>query len=145
MISVDAALRLERAGVRWRPAAGDRFTPRGAELRGEVFTLADMVVEARETPTGTVLAFNGTTEWALDSLRLDDALWLPREDQLRGLLGGAFRGLVRVAGGWWVVVVAIPGQGEREFRANDPEQAYADAVLALVEASAGEGSDLRTP
>lgn len=43
------------------------------------------------------------------------------------------------------MVVAIPGQGERELSANDPEQAYADAVLALVEASAGEGSDLRTP
>lgn len=89
VISVDSAQRLERAGVRWQPRTGDRFTVRSAEVMGEVFTVADMVVEAREYPTGTLLAFNGTTEWALDSVQFDQALWLPREDQLRELLGGA--------------------------------------------------------
>lgn len=137
MISVDAALRLDRAGVRWRPKAGDRFTVRGDEMRGEVFTVADMVVEARHYPTGTVLAFNGTTEWALDSLRIAEALWLPREDQLRDLLGGAFRSLTLGADGGFEVRVGIPGQGERVFGDADPAEAYADAVLALVSAAGG--------
>ena len=37
--------------------------------------------------TGDVIGFNGTTEWALDSIELDHVLWLPREDQLRELMG----------------------------------------------------------
>jgi hypothetical protein len=51
-----------------------------------------MTIEPRSYPTGVILAFNGTTEWALDSVAQADALWLPREDQLRELRG-AFRRL----------------------------------------------------
>ena len=49
-----------------------------------------MVVEVVDTPLGAVLAFNGTTEWALDSIEVDEAVWLPLEHQLRDLLGDAF-------------------------------------------------------
>ena len=67
-----------------------------------MFTVSDMTIEAHRYPTGTVLGFNGTTEWALDSVAIDDALWLPREDQLRDLLRGTFRQLIRTRGmgGW---------------------------------------------
>lgn len=129
---MDSAQRLERAGVHWQPSTGDRFTVSSAEIIGEVFTVADMVVEAREYPSGTLLAFNGTTEWALDSVQLDQALWLPREDQLRELLGGAFGSLTRAGDGGFEVLAVIPGQGERSFRATDASDAYAEAVLALV-------------
>lgn len=134
MISLELAHRLDRAGVRWRPAAGDRFTLRSAEIEGEVFTVADMVVEAREYPTGTLLAFNGTTEWALDSVQLEAALWLPREDQLRDLLGASFRSLTRSAAGY-EVQVEIPGEAERGFTSQSAADAYAGAVLALVSAA----------
>ena len=102
---------------------------------GEVFTVADMVVEAREYPTGTLLAFNGTTEWALDSVQLEEALWLPREDQLRDLLGAAFRSLARSTTGEFQVLVEIPGQPERLFSADEAADAYAEAVLALISAA----------
>lgn len=125
---------LDAAGVRWQPTAGDRFTLRSSEMAGSVFTVAEMVIEARERPGGTVLAFNGTTEWALDSVELADALWLPLEHQLRGLLGGAFRGLRR-AGEGFEVAIELPGAGERSFAAPDPADAYAAALLALVAAS----------
>lgn len=134
MIGVAWAVRLAEAGVVWRPAPGDRFTLREGELHGEVFTVADMVVEARDYPTGVELAFNGTTEWALDSVRLADALWLPREDQLRGLLGGAFRRLAPV-GGAFEVAIAIPGRLDVGYRADQVADAYAMAVVGLVEAS----------
>ena len=134
MISVDAARQLSQTGVRWVPGAGDRFTLRSAEIDGEVFTVADMVVEAREYPTGTLLAFNGTTEWALDSVQLEQALWLPREDQLRELLGPAFRSLAHSVAGFQVLA-EIPGQPERVFTADDAADAYAAAVLALVRAA----------
>ncbi len=135
MISLAIAQRLHGAGVSWHPLAGDRFTVRSEEIIGEVFTVADMVVEAREYPTGTLLAFNGTTEWALDSVQLEEALWLPREDQLRDLLGAAFRSLARSTTGEFQVLVEIPGQPERLFRADEAADAYAEAVLALVSAA----------
>ncbi|MFP5415571.1 MAG: pilus assembly protein CpaE [Actinomycetes bacterium] len=137
MISTELAQQLDAAGLVWRPRAGDRFTLRSEQLAGEIFTVADMVVEARDYPTGTVLAFNGTTEWALDSVQLADALWLPREDQLRELLGGSFRSLAMPVTGPFEVVVAIPGQPERAFRADAAADAYARAVLALVRFARG--------
>ncbi|NHB84497.1 hypothetical protein G7085_07465 [Tessaracoccus sp. HDW20] len=53
----------------------------------EVFHLADMVIETRRLETGTIFAFNGTTEWALDSIPQAATVWLPSEAQLRALLG----------------------------------------------------------
>ncbi|RZI89283.1 MAG: pilus assembly protein CpaE, partial [Microbacterium sp.] len=93
MISTDLALALRDAGLAWRPASGDRFQLDEPEFEADVFTVSDMTIEARTYPTGLFLAFNGTTEWALDSVAIEDALWLPREDQLRELLRGMFRSL----------------------------------------------------
>ena len=138
MISTDNAVALEAAGLRWRPQPGDRFVLRSADLAGEVFTISEMVVEAHEYPTGTVLGFNGTTEWALDSVRQEDALWLPREDQLRELLGGTFRSLARSSDGRYQVLVEIGGQPERVFTADSATDAYAEALLALVGAATSQ-------
>ncbi len=132
MISIAAAERLSRAGLVWHPSAGDRFTIRSDQLMGEVFTISDMVVEPHQYPTGTVLGFNGTTEWALDSVRQDDALWLPREDQLRELLGAAFRSLARSTTGEFQVLVEVPGRPERVFSSGNAADAYAEALLALM-------------
>src|SRR5664279_4072035 len=64
MISAELARALEVAGLAWHPARGDRFILTTAAFdSSEVFTVSDMVVEAHEFPTGTVLGFNGTTEW----------------------------------------------------------------------------------
>jgi len=138
MISTDNAVALEAAGLRWHPRPGDRFVLRSADLEGEVFTISEMVVEAHEYPTGTVLGFNGTTEWALDSVRQEDALWLPREDQLRELLGGTFRSLARSSDGRYQVLVEIGGQPERVFTADSATDAYAEALLALVGAATSQ-------
>ena len=77
-------------------AVGDRFQLDEPEFEADVFTVSEMTIEPREYPTGPLLAFNGTTEWALDSVALEDALWLPHEHQLRELLRGAFRALRRL-------------------------------------------------
>ncbi len=135
MISVRLAQQLRDAGLRWQPRPGDRFVIPQPELDGELFTLSEMTIEAREYPTGTVLGFNGTTEWALDSVAQDDALWMPREDQLRDLLGGTFVSLVRGFAGSddWVVTTREPTTGRtREHVAPSAADAYALALLALV-------------
>ncbi|MEU2202388.1 pilus assembly protein CpaE [Isoptericola sp. NPDC019482] len=142
MISTELAARLRDAGLVWRPADGDRFRIDAPELSDDVFTVSTMTIEARDYPTGTILGFNGTTEWALDSVAIEDALWLPREDQLRDLLRSTFRGLTRSTPD------AEPGEAERyevevellgesrTFTDADPAEAYGEALLALVELSA---------
>ena len=97
MTDIELARSLRRAGVHWSPVKGDRFMVPDRDLDDEVFVVSDMVVEAMDVPNaGGILAFNGTTEWALDSLEAAEAIWLPREDQLRGLLGDAFVSLERL-------------------------------------------------
>jgi len=165
MLDHALARRLRDAGLRWRPRAGDRFAIETPGFDGDVFTLSDMTIEVHEYPTGTELGFNGTTEWALDSVAADDSLWLPREDQLRELLGPVFRGLARHVdtvtglatggasttgpggdpdisgdrdgGGFVYEVTTRPTGGDTDLRhrASVAEDAYAHALLAYIDAS----------
>jgi hypothetical protein len=98
MIDLQLAMELKAAGLVWHPEPGDRFAVPQPELLGQVFTLSDMTIEVHQRSSGPVLGFNGTTEWALDSVQAADAVWLPAEHQLRELLGPAFRGLRTVPG-----------------------------------------------
>ncbi|GIJ66903.1 hypothetical protein Voc01_018200 [Virgisporangium ochraceum] len=86
--------------------------------------LSDMIVGIHELPRGTVIGFNGTTEWALDDIERDEAIWLPREDQLRAMLGDAFDRLERDGDAYRVVV-----NGQADVLAATPEDAYGAAVL----------------
>lgn len=95
MITAELARALRTAGLRWTPEPGDRFTIDGGELAGDVFTVSEMTVEVHEHPGGRSFGFNGTTEWALDSVDQEETLWLPSEHQMRELLRGAFRSLER--------------------------------------------------
>lgn len=130
MISTELALALRDAGLVWRPASGDRFQLDEPEFEADVFTVSEMTIEPRHYATGAILAFNGTTEWALDSVAQADALWLPREDQLRELLRGSFRRLERLADTHRVEIEFL---GERHaFEHPQPEDAYALALLHVV-------------
>ena len=131
MISTGLARRLRDAGLRWTPASGDRFQIDRAELDAEIFTISELTIEAHQYPTGTVLGFNGTTEWALDSVEVDDTLWLPREDQLRDLLRTAFRRLDRTSDGYRVTYL-LDGHERVAVSISAPE-AYGLALLALLE------------
>lgn len=127
MISTDLALALRDAGLTWHPRSGDRFQLDEPEFEADVFTVSEMTIEPREYPTGRILAFNGTTEWALDSVALEDALWLPHESQLRELLGRSFRALRRLSDAF-EVEVDVEGR-TRVFEHPEPADAYALALL----------------
>ena len=131
MIAQETAQRLREAGVRWEPAAGDRFVIVDPRTDEEVYVVSDMTIDVHRFASGTVLGFNGTTEWALDSVEQDRALWLPRESQLRDLLGGTFRRFERTDDGAWRVEVVIVGRPV-SIVDSDPEQAYARALLILI-------------
>jgi hypothetical protein len=131
VISLELAHRLRDAGLRWSPGPGDRFVITDRDMDADVFVLSDMTIEVHELPNGRVIGFNGTTEWALDSVDTEQALWLPRESQLRELLSATFRTLDRTDGGWRV---RIEVNGEPHVTEHaDPEHAYALALLHLLE------------
>ena len=98
MLTIELARRLSDAGLRWEPASGDRFVVPVSGMEEDVFVISDLTVDVHHFTTGDVIGFNGTTEWALDSVEQDKVVWLPREDQLRDLLGDAVR-LARAARG----------------------------------------------
>jgi hypothetical protein len=135
VISTALAADLRDAGLTWTPISGDAFQIAGADFEGDVFTVSDMTIEAHAYPSGTILGFNGTTEWALDSVALDDALWLPREDQLRDALAGTFVELVREVGdderASYTVTVMVDGE-ETRVVSDDAAEAYGLALLALL-------------
>jgi hypothetical protein len=135
VIDLDLGTALRDAGLAWTPTAGDRFVVLDRDLDDQVFVLSDMVIEKRETPSGPLLAFNGTTEWALDSLDVQDAVWLPREDQLRELLGAAFVSLESAGGGdapaGFAVTIRVDGEDRRHIEVA-ADAAYARALLDLL-------------
>jgi hypothetical protein len=133
VITVDLARALRAAGLRWQPASGDRFVVADRGMDDQVFVLSDMTVEVQHFPSGPVIGFNGTTEWALDDVEIEEALWLPREDQLRELLGGTFRALRRSAAGYDVEMTLL--DEDRTFTGTNPDEAYAAALLHLLAAA----------
>ena len=84
-----------------------------------------MTIEIHDFPDGSVIGFNGTVEWALDDVGKDEAVWLPREDQLRDLLGDGFRQLQRV-GAWYEVST------DTTYVGDTAEEAYGLALLAWL-------------
>lgn len=136
MISVELALALRAAGLSWTPQPGDRFVLPHRGMDAEVFVLSDMTVEVHDFPSGSVIGFNGVTEWALDSVQADEALWLPAEGQLRDLLGALFRRLTAVpspdgAAASFEATVVVAGEA-RTFTAGDAVLAYGQALLAVL-------------
>ena len=134
MISTALARSLRDVGLAWQPQRGDHFIVADRGMDDEVFVLSDMTVELQSFPTGPVIGFNGTTEWALDSLDQSDALWLPAEDQLRERLGDTFSRLQRT-GSDYVVTITVDDE-QRLSRSPDPAQAYGLALLELLAATA---------
>lgn len=136
MITVELARRLDEAGLSWTPGPGDRFVIADPAVRvgaglDDVFVVSEMTVDVADGPAGPLIRFNGTTEWALDSVEQDEVIWLPREAQLRERLGRAFRRLEAVPGGF-VVVLAGAGASDERHVDLDAECAYARALLAVL-------------
>lgn len=130
VISLELARQLRAAGVRWEPAPGDKFVLPDRGMDDDVFVLSHMTIDVHEFPTGRVIGFNGTVEWALDSVEQEAALWLPSEEQLRELLGQAFVQLVR-SDGTYCVTLDVAGQ-KVEIVDENPADAYGRALHYLA-------------
>ena len=128
VISLDLAQGLRAAGLTWTPTPGDRFVVPDRDMDQDVFVISEMAIDIRQYASGTVIGFNGTTEWALDSIEQQSVVWLPRETQLRESLAERFVRLEQSEDGFTVVT----NQGGRVECYTDPdvERAYARALLA---------------
>lgn len=131
MLPTDLALRLRAAGLTWKPGSGDRFFLPHRDMDDEVFVISEMTVDVYRFPHQTVIGFNGVTEWALDSVAQDEAVWLPSEEQLRDLLGERFDHLDRLPDGGFEVTLAPGGTDARTARHPVAAGAYALALLQL--------------
>ncbi len=134
MLTLQLARDLLATGVLWQPQAGDRFVIDAEELTEDIFWISDLTVEVQSFEDQSILGFNGTTEWALDSVTLDQAIWLPREDQLRELLGDRLLFVARTGAGWEVRYLI--GDAPHTLSDADLECAYARAILSLDGTSA---------
>ena len=138
MLDLATAARLKELGLAWDPQPGDRFVVPVKGMEDEVFILSNVIADVHDFEGGAVIGFNGTTEWALDSIEQSDVVWVPREEQLRAVLGAAFVSLEQVSGGF--AVHATAGGVEGRYVDADAERAYGQAVLARLEASATDGA-----
>src|SRR3954470_10970764 len=133
VIGVQTAQQLKEAGLSWKPGPGDRFAIPDRDLDNDVFVLSNMTIEVHTLPEGRVIGFNGTTEWAMDDVEIEETIWLPREDQLRELLGGTFQTLRRTDLGY-EVDMSLLGE-DRVFAGSSAALAYAAALLHLLAAA----------
>jgi hypothetical protein len=134
VLSLSIARRLRDAGLSWTPERGDRFVVADRDMDDEVFVLSDMTTEVHRYSGGPVIGFNGTTEWALDSVDQRDALWIPAEHQLRELLGAAFVRLERWGDDFRVVFASRDDGSDTEstVEAADAADAYGLALLDFI-------------
>jgi hypothetical protein len=143
VITHDLALELARRGLPWKPMSGDRFYVPDRDLDDEVFVVSGMSIEVSDLPSGTEMRFNGTVEWALDSIAQSEVIWLPREEQMREALGEEFLRLERLdaeTGGFAVVLRAPASRrdpagsptAEQRHVDIDAERAYARALLSVL-------------
>ena len=133
MITRELAETLATRGLAWEPASGDRFVVPDRDLDDEVFVVSGMSVEVSDLPSGAEMRFNGTVEWALDSIAQSEVIWLPREEQMREALGERFLRLESVTGGY-AVVLGDGSSPDAEVRHVDidAERAYARALLSVL-------------
>ena len=132
VITRELAEALAARGLEWVPASGDRFVVPDRDLDDEVFVVSGMSIEVSDLPSGAEMRFNGTVEWALDSIAQEEVIWLPREDQMREALGERFLRLESVTGGYAVVLT-----GDERHVDIDAERAYARALLAVLPGLSG--------
>jgi hypothetical protein len=133
MISRELAGRLSTR-LDWKPTNGDLFFIPRPEISDSVFLVSDMVVELVVRDASPRFHFNGTVEWALDSVEVGEVCWLPREDQLRDLLGDHFLSLDR-AGGDYVVSLSGPERAHHTSPQPTAADAYGTALLYVLERS----------
>jgi hypothetical protein len=136
MIDIELARRLKRAGLVWQPTERDCFLVPDRGLDDQIFVVNHLTTLIQNYKGQPTVTFHGTSEWALDDVLLTEVIWLPSETQLRETLAqqigpDAPLRLDRTAKGYRCQFA--DGDQMREFNALRADNAYALALLALLE------------
>jgi hypothetical protein len=104
-------------------------------LENQVFVISQLTALIQMYNNNLVVAFHGSSEWALDYVLLTDVVWLPSETQLRTELAqrvgdDAPLRLDRTGNGYRCQIAELDRM--REFDAPDAESAYALALLHML-------------
>ena len=138
MISLETARRLKAAGLVWDPKLHDFFAIPDRDLDEYIFVISDVQVTVEMVFGRQVVSFQGASEWALDSLIKDEAVWMPREDQLREVLLAALMASDHhefefKAGIDGYRVMFRYGDQIKVFRASNAGEAYADGICYVLD------------
>ena len=142
MLTVGTARELRDAGLQCTPAALDIFTVPLPDLEDQVFVISEMTILAENLHGHPALTFHGSVEWALDHVWTGDALWIPREDQLRALIEERLAGQAAD----WHLSLDSDASGSRctvtsdahvsGFSGQDASECLAAALLSILNAAA---------
>jgi hypothetical protein len=138
MVSLIVGQQLKAAGLTWYPSNNDFFSIPYPELSERVFVITDMTVLIELRDGRQMVTFHGTAEWAMDHVLLTEAVWLPREDQVRTQLEQRLMGeaqplfhLTSTLDGYQC---EIHHNGEtKQFEAFGASDAYGQALLYVME------------
>jgi hypothetical protein len=138
MLSLSVARQLKEAGLHWTPALHDFFAIPDRGFSDEVFVISDVFVNVESLRGHLAATFQGSVEWALDHIVVDELLWLPTEGQLREELERRLTRepkpevkLTSTLDGY-VCEYRVRDQWQR-FQASDASEAYAAALLHVLE------------
>jgi hypothetical protein len=137
MLSLSTAKALREAGLTWKPAELDFFAIPLPGFEDQVFVITNMTVMAEPIRERLALTFHGVAEWALDHVWVGEALWLPREDQLRELIEAQLLGQPEAGLALHTIPLGYRCELHRQgrvmtFDAFDAAEAYAAALLYLL-------------
>jgi hypothetical protein len=140
VLSLNTARALRQAGLAWKPAEFDFFAVPDRGLDERRFVISEMPAAVGQIQGMSMVTFEGAVEWALDYVPTGEVLWLPSEEQLRGLLAERL-----AAEPFFFMALNVNAHGCRceitfggqtlGFQAADGSEAYAAALLYVLRSS----------
>jgi hypothetical protein len=141
MISISLAKQLRDQGLHWVPSTHDFFAIPDRGLDGWIFVLSDILSGVEKISGHPVVSFHGSAEWAIDYLVTTEAVWLPTEAQLRGLIFDTLSGLgseevnISLDSSQNLHTCKMRANGEvLAFEAETAADSYARALLKIIQA-----------
>ena len=137
MITLTLATQLKEAGLVWPATTNDFFAVPERGMDDRLFVLTDMQAQLDVFRGWPVVTFHGTSEWALDYILTAEAVWIPREEQLRERLISLLQDETEVQLSLHFaqdITCVIPWHGTtKQFKADSAADAYGIALLFVLE------------
>lgn len=140
MVKLETARKLKSAGIQWQPQINDYFAIPDRDMDERIFVISDIQATIGLLQGIEVVSFQGASEWALDYLMMSEAVWLPREDQIRialeTVLLSAGRPEIELHTSLARANCRVSYRDRQySFEGYTPAEAYAEALLYLLKTS----------